>query len=63
MDFYAKKCKALELLQTLKEWVSEKNAAIILKLLQDDAYLAYSKNQIQAMIKTREFHFALLSQH
>lgn len=57
MNFYAKTCKALKLLQTLKEWVSENNAAIILNLLQDDAYLAYSENQIEEMIRIKDFHF------
>ena len=57
MNFYTQTCKALELLQTLKEWVSEKNAAIILNLLQNDAYLGYSENQIEAMIQPKDFHF------
>ncbi len=59
MDFYGKTCKSLKLLQILKEWVSENNAAIILNLLQDDAYLAYSENQIEEMIQFKDFHFAV----
>lgn len=59
MDFYAKTCKALKLLQILKEWVSERNATIIFNLLQDDAYLAFSENQIEEMIRSKDFHFAV----
>lgn len=57
MNFYHKTCEALKLLQTLKEWVCEKNASIILDLLQDDAYLMYSENQLEDMIQTKEYFF------
>lgn len=57
MEFYSKTSTALKLLQILKEWVCERNASIILDLLQDDAYLSYSENQLERKIQVREFEF------
>lgn len=58
MNFYNNTCKALKLLQILKEWVSEKNAPKILSLIQDDAYLSYSENQLEKIIQVREFEYS-----
>jgi len=55
MVFYTKTCKALKLLQILKEWVRDSNAAIILNLLNDDSYLNYSEKQLERMVQRREF--------
>lgn len=56
MTFYNKTCKALKLLQILKEWVRESNAAIILNLLHEDSYMNYSENQLERMIQSRAHH-------
>jgi len=56
MAFYNKTCKALKLLQILKEWVRESNAAIILNLLNEDSYLNYSENQLERIIQNRAYH-------
>ncbi len=55
MIFYNKTCKALKLLQILKEWVRESNAAIILNLLHEDSYLNYSENQLERMVQNRAY--------
>jgi len=56
MNFYNKTCKALKLLQILKVWVRESNAAIILNLLNEDSYLNYSENQLERMVQSRAHH-------
>ena len=55
MVFYKKTCAALKLLQILKEWVRDSNAAIILNLLHEDSYLNYSENQLERMVQNRAY--------
>lgn len=55
MVFYKKTCTALKLLQILKEWVRDSNAAIILNLLHEDSYLNYSEKQLERMVENRAY--------